>query len=48
MCREGERVTKRNDLIPALKCGNVLMEAQLRAVVAKRQETYILKNREQV
>lgn len=45
---EGKRVTKRNDLVTALMCGNALMEAELRAVGAKRQETHTLKNKEQV
>ena len=29
---EGERVTKGNDLVPALKCGNAVMEAWIWAV----------------
>lgn len=49
MCAcEGKRVTKRNDLISALKCGNTIMEAKLGAVGAKRWEIRILKDRGQV
>lgn len=35
---EVERVTKRNDLAPALKGGNAIMGAKLRAAGAERGE----------
>lgn len=48
VCFWGERVTKGNDLVPVLKCGSAVMEVQIRAMGAKRQETSFLKDGERV